>query len=274
MKKDPAVQLDLPEKYEATEYIPLSVEQSILYENYIQDMFTQIDQLSKMERRGLILKTLTKLKQLCNHPALVLKEISVEPWRDRSNKLERLLDIVRELREQGDKCLIFTQFVETGYLLQRVLEAEIGEKTLFLHGGTSKAMRDDMIARFQDESHLHSESHVLSELSEPNAILILSLKAGGVGLNLTAASHVFHFDRWWNPAVEKQATDRAYRWGQKRNVHVHTFVTIGTLEERIHEMLDRKQGLSEQIVGAHENWITELSTDDLKEVFKLRQEWV
>jgi SNF2 family DNA or RNA helicase len=157
--------------------------------------------------------------------------------------------------------LIFTQLVEMGQILQRVLAKETGETVLFMHGGTPKAQRDSMIARFQS-------------YAEDVGIFLLSLKAGGIGLNLTAANHVFHFDRWWNPAVENQATDRAFRIGQTKDVHVHKFVTLGTLEERIDEMIERKLLLSSQIVGSGEQWITELSTDQLKEVFALRKQWV
>lgn len=265
VKKDPAIQLDLPDKYEYKTFVSLTAEQGILYENYIKDMFERLDRLSAMERRGLILAALTKLKQVCNHPALMLKEPAGAPWQQRSNKVERLLEMVQELRQEGDKCLIFTQFVETGHLLQRILEQELGTPAMFLHGGTPKAARDRMITEFQDDS--------LPPERQPG-IFLLSLKAGGTGLNLTAANHVFHFDRWWNPAVENQATDRAFRIGQTRHVQVHKFVTLGTLEERIDEMIEKKQGLSQQIVGNGEQWITELSTDDLKELFTLRKEWV
>lgn len=264
-KKDPAIQLDLPEKNESKTFISLTAEQGSLYENYIQDMFDRLDKLSAMERRGLILAALTKLKQVCNHPALLLKEGIHAPWSGRSNKLERLLEMVQELRQEGDKCLIFTQFVETGNLLQHVLQQELNEKVLFLHGGTPKNGRDEMIAHFQDVSQ---------PVDEQRNVFILSLKAGGIGLNLTAANHVFHYDRWWNPAVENQATDRAFRIGQTRHVQVHKFVTLGTLEERIDEMIERKLGLSQQIVGSGENWITELSTDELRDLFSLRREWV
>ncbi|WP_407083176.1 DEAD/DEAH box helicase [Paenibacillus aurantius] len=263
VKKDPAIQLELPDKNEAKTYISLTPEQASLYENYIRDMFERLEKLTVMERRGLILAALTKLKQVCNHPALLLKEGHAH-WRSRSNKVERLLDMVTELRQEGDRCLVFTQFVETGHLLQHALEEELGEKVQFLHGGTPKATRDAMIARFQDDG--------LPE-EERCGIFLLSLKAGGTGLNLTAANHVFHFDRWWNPAVENQATDRAYRIGQTRDVQVHKFVTLGTLEERIDEMIERKLDLSQQIVGTGEHWITELSTDELRELFVLRREW-
>ncbi|MDF2936092.1 MAG: ATP-dependent helicase [Paenibacillaceae bacterium] len=267
LKKDPAIQLDLPDKDESKVFISLTAEQASLYENYIRDLFERLDRLGPMERRGLILSALTRLKQICNHPELLQKSMrgAAIQWRERSNKLERLLDMVTELRTEGDRCLIFTQFVETGYMLQHVLEQELTEPVLFLHGGTPKHVRDEMVARFQNES--------LPE-AERNGVFLLSLKAGGIGLNLTAANHVFHFDRWWNPAVENQATDRAYRIGQNRHVQVHKFVTLGTLEERIDDMIERKQDLSRQIVGGGEGWITELSTEDLKELFSLRQEWI
>lgn len=264
IKKDPAIQLDLPDKNEVKTFVTLSAKQASLYENYIRDMLDRLNQAGGMGRRGIILAALTKLKQICNHPALVLKERPGGPWEQRSGKLDRLVEMVHELRDEGDKCLIFTQFVDTGFLLQHVLEQELGHPVLFLHGGSSKADRDKMIARFQDLT--------LPE-DEQRYVFLLSLKAGGTGLNLTAANHVFHFDRWWNPAVENQATDRAYRIGQTRNVQVHKFITLGTLEERIDEMIEQKLGLSQQIVGQGENWITELDTDELKELLSLRKDW-
>lgn len=265
-KKDPAIQLDLPDKYEGKTYVSLTTEQATLYENYIQTMFSRLDGLSGMERRGLILSSLTKLKQLCNHPALLNKEFSpAQRNASRSNKVERLLEMVSELRQEGDRCLIFTQFVETGKLLQFILERTLEEPVQFLHGGTTKAARDEMIDRFQEGGLINGKD---------SGIFLLSLKAGGTGLNLTAANHVFHFDRWWNPAVENQATDRAFRIGQTRNVQVHKFVTLGTLEERIDEMIERKQELSQQIIGSGESWITELSTDELEDLFRLRKEWI
>ncbi|MED5020683.1 C-terminal helicase domain-containing protein, partial [Paenibacillus chibensis] len=182
----------------------------------------------------------------------------------RSAKLERLLEMVRELREEGERCLIFTQYIGMGEMLQRVLAQELQEPVLYLHGGTSKSGRDRMIERFQ--------SRTLPPEEQPN-VFILSIKAGGVGLNLTAANHVFHFDRWWNPAVENQATDRAYRMGQTKDVQVHKFISLGTLEERIDEMLESKQQLSDNVISSTENWITELSTEALRELFTLRGDW-
>ncbi|WP_420852169.1 DEAD/DEAH box helicase [Paenibacillus hamazuiensis] len=262
VKNDPSIQLDLPEKNEYKTFVSLTAEQATLYESEVQNLLQRIDRLSAMERRGHILASLTKLKQVCNHPSLLLKENFSRPWQNRSNKVERLLEMVQELRQEGDRCLVFTQFVETGLLLQHIFRQELGLEVPFLNGSTPRITRDEMIAHFQDEASDHP------------GIFLLSLKAGGIGLNLTAANHVFHFDRWWNPAVENQATDRAFRIGQTRHVQVHKFVTLGTLEERIDEMIERKQGLSQQIVGTGENWITELSTDDLRELFILRNEWV
>ncbi|MEY9094399.1 SNF2 family DNA or RNA helicase [Paenibacillus sp. RC84] len=182
----------------------------------------------------------------------------------RSSKLERLLAMVKELREADERCLIFTQYIGMGKMIQDVLQRELDEPVLYLNGSTPKAQRDRMVERFQSRDLPPSE--------QPN-VFILSLKAGGVGLNLTAANHVFHFDRWWNPAVENQATDRAYRMGQTRDVQVHKFISLGTLEERIDEMLVNKQQLSDNVISSSEGWITELSTDALRELFSLRRDW-
>ncbi|NOU92951.1 ATP-dependent helicase [Paenibacillus sp. LMG 31456] len=263
VKKDPAIQLDLPDKNEMKAYVSLTVEQGALYENVVQSLMDKIDTLTGIEKKGLILATLTKLKQVCDHPALLLKENGQVTWEDRSAKMMRLLEMIDELRDEGDNCLIFTQYIDMGHMLQAAIEQVRGEPVQFLHGGVPKAKRDEMIERFQDLT-LPKEQQC--------GIFILSLKAGGTGLNLTAANHVFHFDRWWNPAVENQATDRAFRIGQTKDVQVHKFVTLGTLEERIDEMLERKQGLSQQIIGTGENWVTEMSTDELRELFSLRQD--
>ena len=264
VKSDPAIELDLPEKQELKEYIPLTVEQASLYENTLQQMFERLEETKGMARRGIILSTLIKLKLLCNHPALFLKENSPTNIKERSLKLERLLDMVEKLRQEGDRCLIFTQFVGMGKIIEYVLQRELQERAFFLHGGTPRARRDEMIESFQNPGSSPDDAN----------IFILSLKAGGLGLNLTAANHVFHFDRWWNPAVENQATDRSHRIGQKRHVQVHKFICLGTLEERIDEMIESKQGLNDQIVGGGEAWITELSTGELREIFALRREWV
>ncbi|MED1799358.1 MULTISPECIES: DEAD/DEAH box helicase [Brevibacillus] len=265
VKTDPNIQLDLPDKNESKEYVPLTTEQGALYETAIQDMFDRMEKASPMERRGLILTTLTRLKQLCDHPALILKEISTTDEASRSHKLERLLELVEDIRQKKERCLIFTQYIEMGNLLQRVLTREGYGPVYFLNGATKKEKRDEMITRFQDAT---LPDH------ERGAIFILSLRAGGTGLNLTEANHVIHVDRWWNPAVENQATDRAHRIGQQRNVHVYKFISLGTIEERIDEMMERKLSLSQQIVGTGESWITELSTEELRDLFTLRHDWL
>ncbi len=264
-KKDPSIQLDLPEKNERKEYVLLTAEQGALYETTIQEMFGGLDDASSLQRRGMILTTLTRLKQLCDHPSLVLQERRSSDEISRSHKVQRLLELIEEIRGKGERCLVFTQYIEMGNLLQRVLEREGYGPVLFLNGSTPKERRDEMIAQFQDASQPDEQRA---------SIFILSLRAGGTGLNLTEANHVIHIDRWWNPAVENQATDRAYRIGQQRNVQVYKFVTLGTIEERIDEMMERKLTLSDKIVGTGENWITELSTDELRELFMLRHEWL
>ncbi|MFS0555710.1 DEAD/DEAH box helicase [Brevibacillus sp. 179-C9.3 HS] len=265
VKTDPSIQLDLPDKNESKEYVPLTAEQGALYETAIQDMFERMEKASPMERRGLILTTLTRLKQLCDHPVLILNEISTTDEASRSHKLERLLELVEDIRQKKERCLIFTQYIEMGNLLQRVLTREGFGPVYFLNGSTKKEKRDEMISRFQDKTLADHER---------GAIFILSLRAGGTGLNLTEANHVIHVDRWWNPAVENQATDRAHRIGQQRNVHVYKFISLGTIEERIDEMMERKLSLSQQIVGTGESWITELSTEELRDLFTLRHDWL
>lgn len=272
-KNDPAIQLDLPEKNEMKTYVHLTPEQGALYNQTVNQLLERMQKLEGIERKGAILSAITQLKQICDHPGLLTKEpqpetaaeaIDVEALISRSSKLERLLAMVKELREEGERCLIFTQYIGMGQMLQNVLRQELEETVLYLNGSTPKTARDRMIAQFQ--------SVTLPPVEQPG-IFILSIKAGGVGLNLTAANHVFHFDRWWNPAVENQATDRAYRIGQTRDVQVHKFISLGTLEERIDEMLEHKQQLSEDVIASSEGWITELSTEELKELFTLRQEW-
>lgn len=257
-KKDETVSLNLPDKQEQKEYIPLTVEQASLYEQLIQDTFDRIEKLSGMERRGLILSMLTKLKQICNHPALYLKDdFSELSLMERSNKMEKLIELLENIFEQGESSLIFTQYIGMGKMIQHLIHEHFGETVHFLQGSLRKQERDNIIDSFQDGKQ---------------KLLILSLKAGGTGLNLTAANHVIHYDRWWNPAVENQATDRAYRIGQKRFVHVHKLITTGTLEEKIDEMIEKKKSLSDEIISG-ENWITELSTDELRDLFSLRKDW-
>ncbi|MDQ0232719.1 DEAD/DEAH box helicase [Metabacillus malikii] len=252
-KRDEQVALNLPEKQEQKEYIPLSVEQASLYEQLVKDTFAQVNSLAGMQRKALILKMLGKLKQICNHPALYLKEEHPNQLVSRSHKIEKLLELTRVIREQDESCLIFTQYIGMGNMIKKLLEKEFAEKVLFLNGSLAKADRDRMVEAFQNKEF---------------PFLILSLKAGGTGLNLTAANHVIHYDRWWNPAVENQATDRAYRIGQERFVHVHKLITTGTIEEKIDVMLDKKQSLNDEIIQS-ESWITELSGEELEELFTL-----
>jgi SNF2 family DNA or RNA helicase len=207
----------------------------------------------------MILATLSKLKQVCNHPAQFLGDNSAVDGR--SGKLARLVEMLEEIIAVGDRALVFSQFSEMGEILQRHLQAIFGREVLFLHGGVPKRKRDRMVERFQADG-------------DGPSIFLLSLKAGGTGLNLTRANHVFHFDRWWNPAVENQATDRAFRIGQTKNVQVHKFLCVGTLEERIDEMIERKKEVAEKVVGTGEGWLTELSTSELKALFELRKEAV
>lgn len=252
-KKDEEVALNLPDKLEQKEYCPLTVEQASLYEQLVRDTFDGLESLSGFERKGLILQMLGRLKQLCNHPALYLKEEKPHQVLERSTKLEKLNELVEAVLNQEESCLIFTQYIEMGNIIKRILEKKYGITVPFLNGSVAKSQRDSMIASFQNREF---------------PVFILSLKAGGTGLNLTAANHVIHYDRWWNPAVENQATDRAYRIGQDRFVHVHKFISTGTLEEKIDAMLEKKQSLNDQIIQS-DNWITELSTEDLRELVLL-----
>lgn len=262
VKKDPAISLSLPEKQEAKSFMPLTTEQVTLYEGIVNDLLERLEKETPQQRRGLILGSLTKLKQLCDHPALFLHQETKKQWEiTRSTKLERLVELLDHIADQGERCLIFTQYIEMGTQIQRILEQRYEMKIPYLHGAIPKQKRDEMIEAFQNESI-------------PHVAFVLSLKAGGTGLNLTAANHVIHFDRWWNPAVENQATDRAFRIGQTRQVQVHKFITIGTLEEKIDEMIDGKQQLNDQIVKQSDQWITELSTEDLRELFTLRDTWL
>ena len=254
LKTDKSIISDLPEKQEMKVWCNLTQEQASLYAATVdRHAVPDRGRLRRHQRRGLVLATMAKLKQVCNHPAHLLGDGSRLPGR--SGKLARLEELCEEIAAEGDKALCFTQYAEFGRMLQPYLAARIGCPVLFLHGGTAKKQRDAMVARFQ-------------EADEP-VLFLLSLKAGGTGLNLTAANHVIHVDRWWNPAVEDQATDRAFRIGQRRDVQVRKFVCVGTLEERIDAMIEQKKALAEQIVGTGESWLTELSTAALREVLAL-----
>jgi SNF2 family DNA or RNA helicase len=253
LKTDKTIISDLPEKNEMKVWCTLTPEQATLYQAVVEEMMAVIADSEGIQRRGNVLSAMTKLKQVCNHPAHLLKDGSRLPGR--SGKLARLEELTEEIIEDGDKALIFTQYAEFGAMLQPYLSAHLDRPVLWLHGGLSKSLRDTLVERFQRDD-------------EP-MLFLLSLKAAGTGLNLTAANHVVHFDRWWNPAVEDQATDRAFRIGQSRNVQVRKFICTGTLEEKIDAMIERKKTLASAVVGSGEDWITDLSTDRLRELFAL-----
>jgi len=265
LKSDPSVNADLPPKVVTKEFASLTGEQATLYQAAVNEMLGEVDRADGVRRRGMVLAMLVKLKQICNHPAQFLGEYDPAgdrtPDPSRSGKMQRLIQLLEESLAAGDQTLIFTQFRTMGAILRATLMHEFDRDVLFLHGGTTKTARQDLIDRFQQ-----------ADGTAP--IFILSLKAGGVGMNLTAASHVVHFDRWWNPAVENQATDRAHRIGQTRTVQVHKFVVAGTLEERIDQMIEEKTELAEQIIGSGESWLTELSTGQLREILTLRRDAV
>jgi len=254
LKSDPAIIQDLPRKLEMKVVCTLTREQASLYQAAVNETMRKIEASDGIQRRGLVLALITALKQICNHPAHYLGEAG--PLAGRSGKLARLHEMLEEAVAAGDRALVFTQFREMGDRLVAELSRALGTAVPFLHGGVARAARDAMVQRFQEDPR-------------GPQIFVLSVKAGGTGLNLTAASHVFHFDRWWNPAVEDQATDRAYRIGQRRAVQVHKLLTAGTVEEKIDQMLERKRDLASRIVGQGEQWITELDDAALRDLFAL-----
>ena len=255
LKTDKTIIQDLPEKQEMTVFCRLSATQATLYETLVNQALTEIETTDGIQRHGLILKLLTQLKQLCNHPDLLQKRSALHHPQD-SGKLQRVTEMLEEVLTEDDHALIFTQFASWGHLLKPYWEKRFQQEVLYLHGGTPQAQRQAIVQRFQQD---------------PNSpqLFILSLKAGGTGLNLTRANHVFHIDRWWNPAVENQATDRAFRIGQTQTVQVHKFVCAGTLEEKINALLADKQKLAEQTVDAGENWLTRLGTNQLRRLLSL-----
>ena len=255
VKTDKSIISDLPEKLEMEVLCNLTMEQASLYEAVVEDMLGKIERSDGIERRGLVLATMAKLKQVCNHPAQFLHDGT--QLVGRSGKLARLEETLEEVLAAGEKTLLFTQYAEFGGMLRAYLSSRFGREVLFLHGGVAKADRDTMVERFQ------------ADRPGGPALFVLSLKAGGTGLTLTAANHVIHVDRWWNPAVEDQATDRAFRIGQQRSVQVRKFVCTGTLEEKIATMITEKRGLAAKIVGTGEQWLTELSTAQLRELITL-----
>jgi len=255
LKTDPTIIDDLPEKVEIKQYCRLTAEQASLYKAVVDDMMDKIESADGISRRGNVLAAMAKLKQVCNHPAQLLHDRS--PMGVRSGKVIRLEEILDEILAEGDRVLCFTQYTEFAEMLVPHLAARFGQDVAYLHGGTPKKRRDEMVEQFQSGSG--------------PSVFILSLKAGGTGLNLTAANHVVHLDRWWNPAVENQATDRAFRIGQKRKVQVRKFICTGTLEEKIDDMIEDKKALAELAVGDGEGWLTELSTRELRTLFALSE---
>lgn len=254
LKTDKNVISDLPEKIEIKEYSSLSKKQIVLYNKLVKQLESKLQTSDGIDRKGLVLGSIIKFKQICNHPDqyLGLNEYKV----DHSGKFGQLKDICENIYEKRERVLVFTQFKEMTQPIADFLEKVFNKKGLILHGGTSVKKRNEMVELFNGEEYI--------------PFMVLSLKAGGVGLNLTSANHVIHFDRWWNPAVENQATDRAFRIGQTKNVMVHKFITTGTIEEKIDMMIEEKQKLAKDIIGSSgEAWITELSNSELMELFKL-----
>jgi SNF2 family DNA or RNA helicase len=258
LKTDRSIIADLPEKQEMRTWCTLTPEQASLYKAVVDEMSRRMAEADEKERKGLVLATMSRLKQICNHPAQFLGDGSA--LSGRSGKLDRLESVLGEAVAEGDKALCFTQYARFGERLAPYLGSRLGVPVLWLHGGTPRAERERMTERFQSASG--------------PMVFLLSLKAAGTGLNLTAANHVVHVDRWWNPAVENQATDRAFRIGQRRDVQVRKMVCVGTVEERVDEMIERKSALAEGAVATGEQWLTGLSVDDLREVVRLAPEAV
>jgi len=255
MKTDKAIIQDLPDKVEQNSYCNLTPEQATLYEAVIADLETRLEEAEGIARRGLMLATLMRLKQVCNHPAQFLQDAS-EFSESRSHKLARACEMLDEIESEGESALVFTQFAEVGKELEALFRRRYSGAVYYLHGGTPRARREHMVQEFQDPD-------------SERAIFVLSLRAGGTGITLTRANHVIHFDRWWNPAVENQATDRAYRIGQEKTVLVHKMVTMGTVEERIDEMIESKKKLAEDIVGSDESWLANLDNEAFRDLVAL-----
>ncbi len=256
MKTDKSIISDLPDKIEQNQWATLQEKQAVLYETTVRDAMEKIEgvKADEFERQGMILQMILALKQICNHPGNYLKNSKGRADANQSGKSLLLLSLLDGIVESGEKVLIFTQFREMGELLQDMIAQRFGESPMFYHGGCSVKARSEMIERFQ---HNRADN-----------VFILSLKAAGTGLNLTAAAHVIHYDLWWNPAVEAQATDRAYRIGQKKNVQVHRLITKNTFEEKINHMIQAKKQLARMTVTTGENWVGKLSNKELRELFK------
>ncbi len=258
-KSDPGIAPELPAKTETDHPLHLTREQVVLYESFVRDTMARIGRAhpdDQVTRRGLVLALLTGLKQICNHPAHFLKESGVVRLTGRSQKLDLVDELLGTVLAEDGAALVFTQYVAMARLLEAHL-AKAGIPHQFLHGGTPVREREAMVSRFQ---------------AGEAPVFLLSLKAGGTGLNLTRADHVIHFDRWWNPAVEEQATDRAYRIGQTKPVQVHRLITTGTVEERVAELLQRKRALADAVLGGGEAALTELDDDELRDLVTLRRQ--
>ena len=255
LKSDKNIIKDLPDKIVNDIYCNLTKEQVVLYKETLDSSMAEVDANEGIKRRGLVLKLINSLKQICNHPSQFTKASSQDIGE--SGKTEVLMYTLENILQANEKVLIFTQYVKMGEIIKKLVEEKFGEEVLFLHGSLSRSKRDELIKKFQNNPQ--------------NRIFIISLKAGGTGLNLTAAQNVIHYDLWWNPAVENQATDRAYRIGQKENVMVYRFITKGTFEEKINEMIHDKEELAQLTVGNGETFITEMNTKDLKNMLKLRK---
>ena len=258
LKTDKNIINDLPEKIEQDEFAMLTPQQAAIYKQVLDESMKVIEGMDEADgtqlfkRQGLILQMMLALKQICNHPAQYLKNGETDPVL--SGKTEMLLDLVSSIDDAGEKAIIFTQFKEMGDMLVKFITDATGVEPMFLHGGCTIKQRKEMVDRFQN--------------ARADKFFILSLKAAGTGLNLTAATHVIHYDLWWNPAVEAQATDRAYRIGQHQNVMVHRFITKNTFEERINDMINSKRQLADMTVSSGESWIGRLSNKELREIFE------
>lgn len=254
MKTDKTIIADLPEKLEMNCYIPLTRKQVALYKRLIRQLEEKLEKAEGIERKGLILSSIMKFKQICNHPDQYLGREEFKPAQ--SGKFARLQEICETIREKRERVLVFTQFREITEPISDYLSGIFGRQGFVFHGGTSLKKRNEIVARFNGEKYF--------------PYMVLSLKAGGVGLNLTGANHIIHFDRWWNPAVENQATDRAFRIGQQKNVLVHKFVSEGTIEEKIDEILRSKQKLTHDVLSSGgEQWLTEYGNEELLKLFSL-----
>jgi len=253
MKTDRSIIQDLPDKIVKNEYCYLSKEQTAIYQRVVDTNIQEISNSEGIARRGLVFKLMTSLKQICNHPVHYTKKGTVV--KEHSGKAEMAISLLEKIVSAREKVLLFTQYKEMGNLLVQLIQTELQITPLFFHGSLTRKKREIMIEDFQN--------------GNVSPIMIISLKAGGTGLNLTAATNVIHYDLWWNPAVEAQATDRTYRIGQSRKVVVRRLITIGTFEEKIDEMISAKKELAELTVSTGEKWLSELSNQELKEIFKL-----